>query len=54
MTAADFADLQEALLYVFIQPINWFCVFLVAGGILTAIGWIWLSFLQIISSRRRA
>jgi hypothetical protein len=43
MSAEVFADLQEALLYVFLPIIYWLLAFLVAFGFFGAVLWFFLS-----------
>ncbi len=46
MTAAQFVDLQEALIGVFAPWALWWFAALMAGGILLAVLWIWQGLLR--------
>jgi hypothetical protein len=52
MTAIQFWDFQEAIVYIFGQFIYWFAAFLVAGGILAAVAYAFLNLFAWLSRRR--
>lgn len=51
MSATQFADLQEALLFAFGPLIGWGLVFLAVGGILGGFAVMWLGLLRWLSRK---